>query len=1255
MYLKKLELVGFKSFADRTEFTFPSSVTAIVGPNGCGKSNIVDAFKWIFGEQSAKGLRGEEMKDVIFNGTVTRKPTGMAEVTLVFDNIDHSLDIDYSEVAITRRLFRSGESEYLINKQKCRLRDIKELFLGTGLGASSYSILEQGKIEVFLQASTLDRRIIFEEASGISKYRVKKAETIRTLQRTEENLARLGDIIDEVEKRKHRVKVQAGKARRYREHFDRLRSLRIRVALEDYRVLLDERIELSSSRFLADFRIGRLEKTLGRLQKGLEVKRAERHKLQESLSRLQESLSEARTRRERTEERIQQDGRRIEEISQEIEKKVAEGAAGMEARDRIAAHLEQERKERDRAARRIEEERELLERDAETLESLRIRLESLQKEIAENRQTIVEILQERSRVGNRVVQLSSELGSLAGRRDRTARALEEARQEVDHQAEMEKALAAELTGLKTRLERLDRSRGELEAEAEARRVEIARANEELESCQAAHQDRRSRLDVLSTFERNREGVGKGVAAILEDRDRSPQLSQVRGMVAELIQVEHRCALAVEAALGEHAQSLVVQTQEGGLALLKRVEDGQTGRVEVIALDRLAGGACDEQADLPLEAGVLGYLRDHVRVDHEFREVIDGLLGGVILVEDLLTAVALSRNGLGPHRIVTLGGALVEPWGAMAVAGAQVTGGILSRKSEMGELSAELERLGEELDQLRARREERIRSLGNVELKLQEALQSREVEALRISSTQNLIRQATREREQALREVRVGESELEEIAAEEGALDSERTSAEEEARSLEHRHEEKKSSLESKEKEAQEVSEAHRICGEALTESKVRLAEAEERDEGLRRSVSRLEDTLAKENQRLSTLEATLEELKRRHAETDKDLHDSEDAMGEIRSREKQLAGEVGQVEEEERELVEFEAAFCEEVDRLRDRTASIREDRESLVLREQEGKLKRNALVEKIADEYGFDLIRLAEGWFPEELLPPSESTTPDGGKEEPPPAIASMGVESTPAREVFIPDFMEQDPDWDRSAAEAEIAKLKEKLRYIGNVNLEALDELKELEERYRFMVAQREDLRKAERNLREIIAEINRTSRERFLKTFESVQYHFNDIFRKCFGGGMAELVLEDGADVLEAGIEIIARPPGKKLTSLSLMSGGEKTMTTIALLFAIFRSRPSPFSLLDEVDAPLDENNVRRFVVLLRDFIKDTQFIIITHNKITMAEADSLYGITMEERGVSKRVAVEFESYDPDLASSASGDFFGSSSEPSEGASV
>ncbi len=1196
MYLKRLEMVGFKSFAEKTELTFPERISAIVGPNGCGKSNVVDAFKWIFGEQSAKGMRGEEMKDVIFNGTQTRKPTGMAEVTVVFDNNDRALNIDYSEVAITRRLFRSGESEYLINKQKCRLRDIKELFLDTGLGTSSYSILEQGKIDVLLQASNLDRRIVFEEAAGISKYRVKKAESLRALQRTEENLARLGDIIDEVEKRMHRVKAQAGKARRYREHFDRLRTLRIECAREDYRASIDERIDLTCRRFFCDRRVLRQEDLLARLRGGFDEHRKVRGKEQEKLDESRGRLGELHKRRERTEERIRQDLRRVEELAAERQAKEEELAATVRSSERLAQELERVRGELERAFAEISQRRGALDERLREEGQLREQLDAARSEAQARREAIVALLKERAQLGNRLAGLSSEVANLAGRRERLSQETQRTRAEIALLDGQSGQLKEELAKLQADLAALDLERGRTHDAVQARGAELASAEERLAELQAILQDRRSRLDVLSSFEERREGLGGGVQALLSAGETCPSAIEIRGLVADLIRVDRRHAAAVEAVLGHHAQSLVVETQEGGLALLGHAMQGTGGGVEVIALDRIGLGPCEaELPQLLAESGVLGLLVDQVDAPAEYSELVERLLSGIILVEDLPTAVALSRNGLRSYRLVTLDGSRVEPWGSLSVAGKEASTGLISRRSEMAELTAEVERISVELQEARVARDGLAGALEALEEGLQRLGQEREAAALRVASTQSAALRGLRDLELAERELRVGESELADIALQEDAIGAEMRAMQAQADGVDGRRQGEEAALQAREEESGLVACAHRAAGEAVTELKVRLAEAEERGEGLRRAIEQLQHSREEEDRRQRGLRGQIDDVVRRRGETSEDLETSRRDLGEIEEEERARVAEVETREASHRELGEVEEAFQTEIDRVWEVAEDLRRERESFNLREQEGTLKRNSLVEKLADEYGLDLSAIVEG-------PPE-------------PAAAAAAA---PA------------PPWYRAQAETEIQALREKLRNMGNVNLEALDELAELEERFRTMTAQRDDLQKAERDLREIIGEINRTSRELFIQTFELVQKHFNEIFRKCFGGGMAELVLEEGADALDAGIEIVARPPGKKLTSLSLMSGGEKTMTTIALLFAIFRSRPSPFCILDEVDAALDENNVQRFVVLLRDFVQTSQFIIITHNKITMGEADCLFGITMEERGVSKRVAVEFESF-------------------------
>jgi chromosome segregation protein len=1221
MYLKKLELLGFKSFADRTEFTFQPGMTCVVGPNGCGKSNVVDAFKWIFGEQSAKGLRGSEMKDVIFNGTQTRKPSGFSEVTIVFDNDDRFLDVDYAEVAVTRRLYRSGESEYLINKQRCRLKDIKGLFMGTGIGQTSYSIFEQGKIDVLLQASNLDRRIILEEAAGISKYRVRKEEAIRSLARVEDNLARLSDIVDEVEKRIQRLKAQASKARRYRRLSDRLKELRVRLALEDFRESVLSSADISFRLYWCKFNLESLEELLDRLGRGLEKRSAERQTCAEGLRRRREQLEGERLAMERTRERIESGRRRARELAEEREAKLSEIGSTEEA----LAVLGQEvaSKENEIAAAAAE-----TRRQSESLDALSARRDALRAEsgaaeqgLSREKEVAFAILQKRAQLGNTLAQLDAELRNLGARRDRVHASLGGFGELLELERAREEDRRGELARLEAEGHELEASRGALEKDAGNLEREVEALAGELAATRQALHQRQSRLEVLESLEAKLEGVSRGAAELLRrarDADAAgggSALAEIHGLVASLTKVESRFARAVESILGRRTQALVVETQDGAMSLLETARDGGLGAVEVVCLDRVSPVPLEH---FPTQGGVLGPLRERVEVRPEFEDLFDRLLANVVLVEDFSTALALSRNGLRPFRLVTLGGEVIEPWGGISLPGDSELG-ILSRRSEMDDLRSELGRLSsreEELSRLLTGRRSGVAAK-------RDEMERVRVQAARIShavvEVESALGQSRREAERLEREIGVGRAEVSEIEAEVGRRLEEKGRCEMESGALGGEEQACDRRIQELQAAVADATARTEAAEEAVNGARLALVQAEKQTENLREILGHKEAALRERQGHLEDLRQRIATLESRQVEAAADLGSSEEDLQRITARESTILISLRAEEEADEELRQEEQAFHREIENLRKVHSDVQRERESAQLRIQEERHKRNHLVERIDEEYGVDLARLLES--PGDVAPP-----PSAAAIEDDPA----GEEAEPSRDAAPRD---SSAEWDREKAREEIKELQEKLRRIGGVNLEALDELDELEERYKFQQAQRQDLIESEKNLRGIIAELNRTSRELFLKTFESVQRHFSELFRKCFGGGIADLVLEDGVDVLDAGIEIVARPPGKKITSLSLMSGGEKTMTTLALLFAISRTRPSPFCILDEVDAPLDEPNVRRFVVLLQDFLAQTQFIVVTHNKITMAEATTLYGVTMQERGVSTRVAVELESFDPD----------------------
>ena len=1254
MYLKKLELLGFKSFADRTTFDFKPGITGIVGPNGCGKSNVVDAFKWILGSQSAKGLRGSEMKDVIFNGTQSRKPLGYAEVTVVFDNHDRFFDVDYAEVAVTRRLFRSGESEYLINKQKCRLKDIRNLFLDTGFGASSYSILEQGKIDVLLQASVNDRRVIFEEAAGISKYRVRKAEALRSLVRVEDNLDRLQDLIDEVEKRIRRLKAQASKARRYREYSERLKELRVRMALEDLSSSIDGRSDLSFGLYWVATRIDQLETLVQRLQGGLDEQLAERQVLLERIQQLRDQFSTARAAHERLDEKIAQSERRLVELAQEAERKKRDLEETRATLAKLEETLEEDKRQLEGFREEIDRRREQVEERVAQQKERQAQHDKLSAELRERKEEVVSLIQQRSRIANQVVQVTTELGNLQSRKERLEATLSRHSDELALCERRTKELDEQLEKLEAERKTFDAEREELREKCAELEARVESTDEELHARREELHRKSSRYEVLESFEAEMNGFTSGAAQLLRRRGELPCDSEVHGLVATLLKVSPDYALAVDAALADRAQSFVVETQDGAVDVLDYVRDEELGGVQLIALDRLDLPTSEflsrehfPKRVFPKTGGVLGPLRELIEVEAEFAELFDRLLAGVVLVQDFPTALALARNGLRSFRLVTLTGEVVEPWGGISSSGASDTG-IISRRSEMDALRVDVARLETECEEIKERRDALRGEVSGLRNEIAERSTLIDDLARRVVGFEGDKKQLQKEVDRHQKELEVGQSELAELSADIETRVEEKAVRVAEVEKIDQEREATEAGVHDLEGQLEASSEALELAGEAVSEARLELAQAEKQEEGRRQLLQEQEANLRERGRHAEELEKGIRLEEERTAETRQELEAARGELEAIVEREAELRESLEAEEVKDQSLMEIEQGFRTEIEKVRGRASELARERETLQLRDQEERHRRNTVLERIDEEYGIDLKELLERASVKrppvlegEELEGEESAGEEGeaGSENSENAEGAEG-ETTEAEAPAVEEpksdeerFLAPLEDWDRDEAQREAKELQGKIRKLGNVNLEALDELEELEERFGFQKQQKTDLVESERNLRAIIAEINTKSREMFQETFDLVQEHFKDLFRKCFGGGRAELVLEEGVDILEAGIEIVARPPGKKLTSLSLMSGGERTMTTIALLLAIFRARPSPFCVLDEVDAPLDEANVRRFTVLLKDFVESSQFVIITHNKVTMAQATILYGVTMQERGVSKRVSVELETYDPE----------------------
>jgi chromosome segregation protein len=1214
--LKRLELVGFKSFADRTQFDFAAGITGIVGPNGSGKSNVVDAVRWVLGEQSAKSLRGGEMADVIFNGSTSRRSLGLAEVTMTFDNQRRDLATEADEVQITRRVYRSGEGEYLINQQISRLKDIKNLFLGSGAGTDAYSIIEQGRVDVLLQASTHERRSIFEEAAGISRFKAKKIETLRRLERVDQNVQRLRDIIDEVEKQLRSVKLQAAKAQRYQEHSSRLKELRVALGLDEYHQLtqqleagqtvLDQlRAELTqqtaqTETWEQDTR--RLEESLQLLEAALHEQEALLHGARQQIAAADATLSHEGALANDLETNVARTRRRLTELSTRVGALATSAAAAAAELRGVDGQCQQQRHDAERL-------------DAE-LSAVLLRLAELRAQIQSDKNDHLEGSQQAARLQNDVISNKAALDNLLRERERLHRRTAHAAEQLSSlDLELQELTAAD-ESLQTRLAGLRQTLADERQERERIRQLRDDTGQLIADLRAQRSGLASRIEVLEGLERSHEGLGSGVQevlALLEQPDPGPW-QVVLGMIADFLTVRREYAPLIDLALGDRAQRFLVRDPAQLHQTLRQRSQPFSGRVSFLTCAPAAAEAIAARRNRLIEMSPLGRVRmpqsAHGSPIHpgviaqaeqlvsceqpELADLPAQLLGRTLIVRDLDAARLIAAHTSG-YRFVTLQGELLEADGTITVGTHHAEMGILSRKSELRELREQVASLdGRIVDTERdlAQLRERL-----AELDRQAEARQEEVDVLagQAADLHSRLHQHRQRREGLHEEVELSRSEISNI-------DQEILDAETRCQRAASQHEAARRQVQALQSRMQQAEQAIGTCEaqsqqrqQEYTVAKVALAQAEERLSALRARQQQLEmdlrqrrDERVQAEQQLAAARARLDESRRTMLEASATLALCYVQKEAAERRSAQLGHDRDQRRQERQQLVE-------RIQAVRNAWRAQQEQAHARELEVNDLRHRREALVQRLNEDYQ---LNLAERYQP---LTFRESQA-------------------------------------DAAAANEEIAELRRKLSRLGSVNLESLQELADLETRARALQTQYDDLSAAKRSLEEIIAKINSDSRRLFTDTFTTIRTHFQELFRKLFGGGMADIVLEDESDILESGIEVIARPPGKELRSISLMSGGEKTMTAVALLLAIFRSKPSPFCILDEVDAALDEANIGRFTAVLRDFLDRSQFIIVTHSKRTMASADVLYGVTMQESGISKRVSVRFEDW-PDDAKPAS----------------
>ena len=1172
MYLKALEIQGFKSFPDKTVLNFGEDITAIVGPNGSGKSNISDAIRWVMGEQNSRQLRGAKMEDVIFGGTEKRRAMGFAQVTLVIDNTEHIFNRDEAEVAVTRRYYRSGESEYYINRQSVRLKDVNELFMDTGMGREGYSIIGQGKIDEILSVRSDDRREVFEEAAGISKYRHRKEESERKLQRTEENLVRINDKITELELQVEPLRKQAETAKKYLVLRDELRTLEISVWLENLQKLKADRLKLQAdfetaqadqkkaqdeldrvyaqaeecSRLLHENdcaaeekrgRISALESAIGEHESAAAVARTTAQHHAETIERMDREMSESRSRTESLHEQMQVMARRMEEID----------ASARTLENEIAALCEEMRGSSDAAA-----------AAAAQLEQLRRREAQEVAGAAQAQAELSAITAGSDEITQRTAELTEELTQSEEKLTQTRREAAQNEKELLSAREEEQAAANIIGGHSLKMEGRQR-----------------RAKESIEQKnQLSLQEKTisDRIRLLSEMEKEYEGFSKAVKIVMRAAE-ARTLSGIHGPVGNLIHTDKDCSVAIEIALGGALQHIVVDTKNDGKNAIGLLKQRDGGRATFLPLDTIRGRSLRENG-LENEYGFVGIASELVRCDGRYGSVIGNLLGATVVVEDLDCGIQMAKRHDNRFRIVTLDGQVINAGGSMTGGSVSRNAGILSRSGELEQLHKKLKKIQSQLQDATLLAESANRELQKAQYELEVARdQQRQANdrVLTLEGRKNHYDMLIESLEQQQESLRIQKENLQKRSTDDaGRMDTiRRTIADFTARAEETREE-----IEMLQRRQETARQGLGEMTDRLTEKKAQQAALSAEGESARRSMedlSRLRESLEGEHTDRESLRAQMEQaMAQARAEEERQQQEARELRSGIEEHRQAL-----QKLSEEKMALETRRSQTDRLSRTCNDTL-LNCEREVTRL---EGKLNGSALEEKqILDKL----------WERYEL---SHSDA----------QALRVELESVPK-------------------ATRRIGELNREIKGLGAINIGAIEEFDRVNTRYTYLSDQRNDVEKAKEELLGIIEEITKQMTEIFATQFEILKQSFQETFLELFGGGRATLELEDENDILRCGIEIKAQPPGKQLKTLSLLSGGEKAFVAIALYFAILKVHPTPFCVMDEIEAALDESNVVRYARYMRRIAGKTQFIVITHRRGTMEEADVLYGITMQERGVS-----------------------------------
>jgi chromosome segregation protein len=1213
MYLKNLTMLGFKSFADKTSLNFQPGVSAIVGPNGCGKSNVSDAIRWVLGEQSAKALRGGEMADVIFNGTDGRKPLGMAEVSLTIGGVDEEqlkaagVEVSYNEVTLTRRVFRDGGSEYFINKTACRLKDIQQLFMGTGVGRTSYSIMAQGNITQILSSKPDDRRLVFEEAAGITKFKAQKKESLRKLEYTDQNLLRVADLIREVKRQIGSLQRQAGKARRFKEFQTRLQLLETQFARHQFDVLQEEIAQRQATleKLLVEIEVcgesvnrgeGEISQLRERLTEHEEQVNASQQQGLELKGQIERHESRIHFNQERLRELEQQNSRALADIAQAEERRLVSEQELVVVNEKLALSTEQ-----------VQQQRAVVEEKRQHVEQLEAELREKQDQLRRTQTEAFSAAQQLTRLRNDINSLEVQLqGNIVRLEKLSAEKIQMEEERVRLEARLQEFSAT----VEAEKIQIQSSRGTVEERQQRLKQlqhEISACSQQLDTLLRQQAEKRSRLNVLEQLQESHEGFSSGALSALKSA------AGVLGSLSDKIQVPDQFVVAVEAALGQQLQLVLTEQPEAAQLILQDLSTNKKGRASIAALN-LASSENGYATHLEnLEQLQATPALNVVQAEPAVESLIKALLGRTLVVADLQTATNGWRTLQGRYDFVTHSGELLNRHGIFTGGSNNGSGkapaSILGRKNQILELQHQIEELQQQSQELSRQKGSLTSEQTELQASLQEAQTELRSQEVAIASREGEFRALQNSLRVLQQKQQTIEFELDNLGAQESKGHERRNALSAQVGEFEERERSHQVQLAELSAGLDSVRGQKEQANALLSEAKVALATEEQLASSFRNQQRPLEQRIRELAHLADQRRNELGAFTSRKEQADCEIADSQLKIEGLSHEREQVSLRTAELVAQ-REVLQVEIMEREENLRgQRRRLQELQQHRGTLDVELAQKNMSVQNLREKIQQKYQLNL---------EDIR--SECIT------------ITIADEGPPKIETLTPEEMAASgaaTDW--SSVAEQIAALQKRIDEMGPVNLVAIEEYEETEQRYQFLTNQHDDLVKAKEQLLEVINRINSQTKEMFTETFNKIRDNFRAMFTEIFGGGKADLILVNEGDVLESGIDIVARPPGKQLQSISLLSGGEQTMTAVSLLFSIYQVKPSPFCVLDELDAPLDESNINRFIRVLQRFLSHSQFVIITHNKRTIGMADVLYGVTMQEHGVSRIVSVKFHKVD------------------------